>query len=154
MNTQVEISVNGKPVKQYTHQNNIYIEARAGTEYTIKVKNDAYQRKLAVITVDGLNVITGKPQVDGIGQGYIVGSRDAITIRGFRQDMETVGAFKFCKKSGAYCNEQGLKGNNGVIGVRIYDEDMASSLGKFMKDSSWGTLVKGKCMPQTTNPWG
>jgi hypothetical protein len=36
--------------------------------------------------------------------------------------MSSVGAFKFCKKSGSYCNEKGLKGNNGVIGVRLYDE--------------------------------
>jgi hypothetical protein len=122
MNTYVEVLVNDRPVKQHTHKNNTYIEARAGTEYSIKVRNTSFGRKLAVITVDGLNVISGEPQGDGVGQGYIIGARDSVTIKGFRKDMSSVGAFKFCKKSGAYCNEQGLKGNNGVIGVRLYDE--------------------------------
>jgi hypothetical protein len=33
-----------------------------------------------------------------------------------------MGAFKFCDKSNSYCNEKGLKGNNGVIGVKIFTE--------------------------------
>lgn len=124
MNTEakVEIIVNGKTVKQYTHQGKVYIEARSGTEYSIKIKNDAWNRKLAVITVDGVNVITGQPQDEGVGQGYIVKGYDSIDIKGFRKDSDSVGAFKFTKKGNSYCNEQGLKGNNGVIGVRIFAE--------------------------------
>lgn len=122
MNTKVEIMVNGKPVKQYNHDGNTYVEARNGTEYSVKIRNNSYGRKLAVITVDGLNVITGEPQGNDIGRGYIVDSYSAITIKGFRKDMESVGAFKFCRKDKSYCNKQGLEGNNGVIGVRIYKE--------------------------------
>ncbi len=121
--THVEVLVNGRTVKQYQHTTSeTYIEARAGTEYSIKIKNNAYCRKLAVITVDGLNVITGEIQPDGVGRGYIVPARDSIEIRGFRKDTDSVGAFKFCKKGNSYCNEKGLKGNNGVIGVRMYGE--------------------------------
>ena len=64
--THVEVLVNGKTVRQYQHGAATYIEARAGTEYSIKIKNDTYCRKLAVITVDGLNVITGTIQPDDI----------------------------------------------------------------------------------------
>jgi hypothetical protein len=123
MNTQVEILVNGKPIKQYQHEGKSFIEARINTEYAIKVKNSSCVRKLAVITVDGLNVITGQPHTDnGVGEGYVINAYDAIEIRGFRKDMGSVGAFKFCQACHSYCNEKGLKGNNGVIGVRIYDE--------------------------------
>lgn len=122
MNTYIEIKVNGKPIKQYNKDGRTYIEARNGTEYSITVHNDGWHRKLAVITVDGLNVITGQPQGDEIGRGYIVKARSTIDIRGFRKDDNAVGAFKFCNKDKSYCNEQNLKGNNGVIGVRLYDE--------------------------------
>ena len=122
MNTQVEVLVNNSPVRQHNHNGNTYIEARAGTEYSIKIKNSDHNRKLVVITVDGVNVITGEPQPESIGQGYIVRAYDSLDIKGFRKDMSSVGAFKFCKSGGSYCNEKGLKGNNGVIGVRIYDE--------------------------------
>lgn len=120
--THVEIKVKGKPVRTYNYNNNNYIEARAGTEYTIRVCNDSWSRMLAVITVDGLNVISGQAQDESVGEGYIVPFRNSIEIKGFRKDTDTVGAFKFCKKGASYCNEKGLKGNNGVIGVRLYRE--------------------------------
>jgi len=126
--THVEVLVNGKTVRQYQHGAATYIEARAGTEYSIKIKNDTYCRKLAVITVDGLNVITGTIQPDDIGQGYILNARGSLDIKGFRKDTDTVGAFKFCKQGSSYCNEKGLKGNNGVIGVRLYDEKVREVL--------------------------
>ena len=122
MNTQVEVLVNGKPIKQHQHEGKTFIEARVNTEYTIKVKNSSGKRKLAVITVDGLNVISGNPHSDTDRQGYIVGAYDSLEVKGFRKDMKSVGAFKFCQAGGSYCNEKGLKGNNGIIGIRVYDE--------------------------------
>lgn len=124
-NSQVEVLVNGKPIKQHSFDWKFWIEAREGTEYSIKIKNNSFRRKLAIVTVDGLNAISGKPQDDSIGQGYIVNAYNVLEVKGFRKDEETVGAFKFCKKGNSYCNEQGLKGNNGVIGIRLYDEKQA-----------------------------
>ena len=150
--THVEILVNGRTVKQYQHGAATYIEARAGTEYSIKIKNDTYCRKLAVITVDGLNVITGNPQPDGVGQGYILPARDSLDIKGFRKDSDSVGAFKFCKKSGSYCIEKGLKGNNGVIGVRLYEEKVQEILYRSfssLKSSNSESIPKGPAFPRT-----
>lgn len=139
MNTQVEILVNGKPIKQYQHEGKSFIEARINTEYAIKVKNSSCVRKLAVITVDGLNVITGQPHTDnGVSEGYVINAYDAIEIRGFRKDMGSVGAFKFCQAGHSYCNEKGLKGNNGVIGVRIYDEKINCTA--YRTDDWWDNL--------------
>lgn len=122
MNTQVEILVNGKPIKQYNHNGNVYIEGREGSEYTIRIKNDSYSRKMAVVTVDGINVIDGKPQGNEIGIGYIVSGRSSIVVKGYRESDSHVGTFKFCKKGESYSQNVGIEGNNGVIGVRIYNE--------------------------------
>lgn len=124
MNTQVEVFTSGKPVKQYLHNGKTYIEAKIGSEYSIKIRNSGSGRKLAIVTVDGLNVISGNPHSSENEQGYIVNGYDSIEIKGFRKDMSSVGAFKFCQAGHSYCNEKGLKGNNGVIGVRIYDESI------------------------------
>jgi len=121
-NGTVDIKVNGKEVAQYEHNDQIFIEAREGTEYSITVKNNTHLRKLAVVTVDGINVLNGKVQGNEAGNGYIINAWNSIDINGFRKDTNTVGAFKFCKKESSYCNEKGLSGNNGVIGVRLYDE--------------------------------
>ncbi len=127
MNTQVEVLVNGKPIKQYSYEGKTFIEAKINTEYTIKIRNNSYNRRLAVITVDGVSVLTGQPHIfNSVGEGYIINAYDAIEVKGFRKDVDSVGAFKFCQAGKSYCNEQGLKGNNGVIGVRIYEERQSS----------------------------
>lgn len=134
------ILVNGRPVKQYTYQGNTYIEAREGTTYSIKINNlSHFKRLLAVITVDGLNVINGLPQDNNVGQGYIIDYGGILEVKGFRESANTVGAFKFCKRSASYCNERGLKGNNGVIGVRIYDEKIPVPI---MVNDTWIDTTK------------
>lgn len=134
---QVDVLVNGKPVKQYYRNGRNHIEAKVGTEYSIRVKNNSYGKKLAVITVDGVNVVSGEPHVSGVGRGYIIQAKESLTVNGFRKDLEEVGAFKFCQKGASYCNEKGLKGNNGVIGVRIYDERASDIVfGEILKRSN------------------
>ena len=119
---EVDILVDGKPVKQFFHKTNHFIEAKVGSSYSVRIKNNSYARALAVVTVDGLNVVSGLPQGNERGIGYIVSARDSLTVDGFRKNLQEVGSFEFCKKEESYCNEQGLAGNNGVIGVRIYNE--------------------------------
>lgn len=151
MNTDmhVEIKVNGKPVRQYNQDGNTYIEARAGTEYSIKINNNSWERKMAVITVDGVNVISGQPQGSDIGEGYIINARNSIDIKGFRKDSSSVGAFKFCKKGVSYCNEKGLNGNNGVIGVRIYAEKLPVYVYKLFKQSNNDNLYNSSIPPNS-----
>ena len=139
----VRILVNGKPVKQHYHQNNTYVEGRSGTEYSIEIKNDSFVKKLAVITVDGINVLSGNVQGNEKGLGYIVNGHGTLNVKGTRADQDTVGAFKFCPKDSSYCNEQGLKGNNGVIGVRMYDE---------VVNFFWQTISNDKPFSVPPNP--
>ncbi|MDA1335235.1 MAG: hypothetical protein O2794_04515 [bacterium] len=118
----VRVLVNGRSVQEFEKDNQVYIEGRIGSQYSIEVKNPCYTRMLAVVTIDGVNVISGKPSSENDHMGYIINGNSSTVIEGFRKDKETVGKFKFCQKSKSYCNEKGLDGNNGVIGVRIYGE--------------------------------
>ena len=118
---ELRILINGKPAQEFDHNDQSYIEGRIGTEYTLQIRNHSHTRVLAVPSVDGINVLDGKPAIEN-GPGYIINGNDSMEIKGFRKDMNTVGAFKFCQKSKSYCNEAGLPGNNGVIGVKIFEE--------------------------------
>lgn len=122
MNNEVEIVVNGKPVQTYNHDGKVYIESRTGTEYGIKIKNNSYSRVLAVVTVDGINVISGQITSHEDRVGYVISARDSYVVKGYRKDNDSVGAFKFCSPSSSYAKEKGIGHNNGVIGVRIFDE--------------------------------
>lgn len=119
----VDILVNGNKCKQYNHESKFFIEAKEGSEYEIKIDNNGYKNILAIVSVDGLDVLTGKP-ASGDSSGYIINSFSSYRIKGFRYSSDTVGAFKFVKKNESYAASKGQKSkkNCGVIGVRIYEE--------------------------------
>ena len=118
---EVLVCVNGRRIKEYTHQNRTFVEGRPHSEYSLKLKNNSGKRVLGIVSVDGVNVISGDP-ASGDGGGYIIDPYDSIEVKGFRKDEDTVGAFKFCPKSKSYAKEVGLKETNGVIGVRFIEE--------------------------------
>jgi hypothetical protein len=118
----VNIIVNGNKCKQYFHDGKVYIEAKEGSEYSIELKNSEYNRKLAVVSVDGLNVITGDPCAEK-DAGYIV--NNSIKIDGFRISDDEVAKFKFTTKNKSYAaskDDPTLKNNMGVIGILVYNE--------------------------------
>jgi hypothetical protein len=120
-NIEVQVLVNGRPVREYSHEGNTYIEGREGTEYVIKVKNNGWYRVLAVPAIDGINVITGKIATPD-DTGYIINAYSSIDIKGFRKDVDTVGSFKFSAKGQSYAAAKGIEYNAGVIGVIIFTE--------------------------------
>lgn len=122
-NYTVDILVNGNKCKQHQHENRFYIEAKDGSEYEIKIENNSSNRVLAVVSVDSLDVLTGKTADTNAG-GYIIGAWSSYRIKGYRYSNDTVGAFKFVKKDDSYAATKGKKSkkNCGVIGVILYEE--------------------------------
>jgi hypothetical protein len=125
MSFDLNILVNGHRCKQYNHQGKTYIEAKNGSEYVIEIKNNHYKRILAVGSVDGLNVLTGKAASD-TDTGYIIDAYSSEKIKGFRfSDSEWAMfkfGYKFDGKTYAQSKEDGSEKNCGVIGLRIFYE--------------------------------
>lgn len=120
-NYEVEILVNGHPVREYLHEGRYFIEARDGNTFSIKIKNNGYRRILAVPTVDGLSVMNGKEATFKSG-GYIVNGYSSITIDGWRVSNDEVRKFFFTNPSNSYAKRKGKGGNVGVIGVAVFRE--------------------------------
>ena len=117
------IVINGGPARVYSKQGKSYIEARNGTEYAIKVENLTGDEILVVATVDGLNVVTGqKAALSNQENGYILNPYGSYTIKGFRVNNDSVGAFQFSskKKSYAASKNDGSESNVGVIAVAAF----------------------------------
>jgi hypothetical protein len=119
----VNILVNGSRCKQYSHQGKIFIEAKEGSEYTIEIKNNTWKRILAVCSVDGLDILTGKPAVEG-NPGYVINGQNSGKFDGFRVSDEKVAKFVFGAKGDSYAASKGdnSERNVGVIGVRLFEE--------------------------------
>jgi hypothetical protein len=54
--------------------------------------------------------------------GYILEPYTSLEIKGFRESLDTVGRFKFVDSHKSYAGNQGKGGNEGVIGIRIFEE--------------------------------
>ena len=119
----MSVLVNGRKVKEYSHNGLQFIESRHGTNYTIRIKNDNGYRVMAVVSVDGLDVITGKAAEDS-NKGYIVDAYSATEVKGYRLTDADSAAFVFTEKGKAYVTQtqEGDKRNSGVLGIRVFEE--------------------------------
>jgi hypothetical protein len=97
------------------------VAAVDGARYQIVVHNTTTARFEIVTSVDGLDVIDGKPA--GIDRrGYIVDPGGELVIDGFRQSDDQVAAFRFGKVAASYAARTSGDANVGVIGVAIFAE--------------------------------
>jgi hypothetical protein len=92
-----------------------------GQRYAIQVSNDSNNRREVVATVDGLDVLDGRP---GSYQksGYLLAPYSALKIDGYRRSLDTVASFRFGSVADSYAEKQGQGANVGVIGVAVFDE--------------------------------
>jgi hypothetical protein len=120
---EINVLVNGSRCKQYNHNGKIYIEAKQGSEYVIEVKNNNWQRILAVCSVDGLDILNGKPAVED-APGYVIPGYMSSKFDGFRLSNEKVAKFVFDYKNTSYAASKGdgSERNVGVIGARLFTE--------------------------------
>ena len=67
--SKLSILVNGREIDTYLKDGKIYVEGRRGKEYEIQYQNYFPKRQKIVLSVDGLNVITGDSTWE---RGYIL----------------------------------------------------------------------------------
>lgn len=119
---QVEIIQNGIVLRTYGHKGQNFVEAPPRGEYSIRLTNTTFLRKLAVVSVDGVNILNGE-DASHKGQGFILGGMETIEIPGFKRDNEKVAAFTFSEQEKSYAALTGRGTSNvGVIGVAIFNE--------------------------------
>lgn len=118
---EVEVLVHGKPVQEYSHKGNYYIEGKEGTEFSLKFRNRSSKRALFVPTIDGLSVMDGK-KASFKSSGYIVDAYSSETIDGWRMSDKEVAKFFFAKIAEAYAEQKGDGENVGVIGCAVFRE--------------------------------
>ncbi|MBK5102944.1 MAG: hypothetical protein JJE42_01745 [Burkholderiales bacterium] len=111
----------GERLPVYRHRGRMYIEGRAGERYAVELRNRTGGRILAVLSVDGVNAITGQTAAAS-QSGYVLDPWRRAEIAGWRKDMSEVAAFYFTALPDAYATRTGRPDNVGVIGVAVYKE--------------------------------
>lgn len=151
-------SKDGRPMRELAHEGRTYVESREGTEYSIRLTNNTGGRVLAVLSVDGINAISGKPTSDNPSEaGYVLGAGETHVIKGYRVDENTAANFKFVKREGSYATEKAEGQGNGVIAVRVWEEkakkeDMAA-LWKKLYEEEKNKPSKNEYVPYPVYPY-
>ena len=120
-NYEVEVLINGKPVKEYIHDGKVYIEGRKETRFSLRLRNNSWQRKLFIPSIDGLSVMNGE-ECSFDSSVYIVKPYSSVTIDGWRVSDSEVAEFYFSSSSDSYRKRMGKGNNLGVIGVAVFSE--------------------------------
>lgn len=115
-----------KIIPLYNTKNNQYLlYGKENERYIIFLRNTGSQKIYeAVITVDGLDVISGTAG-SYQNRGYLLRPGDTLLVEGFRKNDQQVAAFRFSAPDEGYVNYnvQGDKKNIGVIGVALFEAE-------------------------------
>lgn len=92
-----------------------------GHRYSVRLVNRSGERLLAVLSVDGVNAVSGET-ASTQQTGYVLGPWQQMDVDGWRKSLSQVAAFEFTSLGDSYAARTGRPGNVGVIGVAVFRE--------------------------------
>ena len=111
----------GQPIRVWRHDGRLFIAGETGDRYSLRVTNHTGARVLVVLSVDGVNIVSG--ETAGYDQrGYVFDPYEAYDITGWRKSNSEVAAFSFAPLPQSYAARTGRPGNVGVIGMAVFKE--------------------------------
>jgi hypothetical protein len=121
VNVDIIDRTDGRVLPIYTFEGRRYVVGKPGNEYAIRVRNDGGERTLAVMSVDGVNVISGDTASPS-QSGYVLDPHASFEIAGWRTSLSRTAAFYFTTLANSYAARTGRPDNVGVIGVAVFRE--------------------------------
>jgi hypothetical protein len=116
---QIVDKASGRVLPVHVSNGRHYVAGKPGKEYAIRVQNRLGEDLLAVVSVDGVNVVSGETAAYDQG-GYILAPRSTFDIKGWRKSLERVAAFYFSRIEDSYAARTGRPEEVGVIGVALF----------------------------------
>lgn len=109
----------GRQLPVHWHEGRAWVVGKPGNEYAVRIRNRQREDVLAVVSVDGVNVVTGEtasPQQSG----YVLSPWRSLDIAGWRKNLSSIAAFYFTPLPDSYAARTGRPDHVGVIGVALF----------------------------------
>jgi hypothetical protein len=113
----------GRPLPVHWHQGQAYVVGRPGAEYRIQLLNREGGDLLAVLSVDGVNVVTGE-SAHPRQSGYVIRPHGRLAVDGWRKSLQRTAAFYFTELDDSYAARTGRPEDVGVIGVALFRREL------------------------------
>ncbi|MEN2002809.1 hypothetical protein, partial [Stenotrophomonas bentonitica] len=118
----------GQALTQYRQDGQRWIAGQQGHRYSVRLRNGSAERVLVVLSVDGLNAISGEVAAPH-QTGYVLNPWQTTDIHGWRKSADEVAQFVFTDPDRSYAGRTGRPANIGVIGVAVFREAGRGALG-------------------------
>jgi len=117
------VDENGAALPAYRIDDRVLLIGEAGQRYSIEIENRTSQRFEVVTSVDGLDVVDGRP-ASFSKRGYLAAPYATLRIDGYRRSVTQIAAFRFGSVRDSYANQTAEFGDRhvGVIGVALFSE--------------------------------
>jgi len=162
----------GRTLPVFWKDGRAYVVGRPGAEYQVSVRSRRGEDLLAVMSVDGLNVMNGEA-ANPRQSGYVLSPWSRLDVRGWRKSLDEVAAFYFTSLGDSYAARTDRPNNVGVIGVALfrrkpepaaipeaaspapYEKDTRSRAESANSDSGAGQRMQApRAMPAPSAPLG
>ena len=111
--------VDGRTLPVYRHNGRHYVVGKPGNEYQIRIANRSGQDILTVLSVDGVNAVSGET-ANWAQTGYVLRGYQAFDVSGWRKSLDHTAAFYFTEHQNSYAARTGRPNNVGIIGVAVF----------------------------------
>jgi hypothetical protein len=109
----------GRQLPVYWHEGRAWVVGKPGNEYSVRIRNRGREDVLAVVSVDGVNAVTGETANPHQG-GYVLSPWRQFELSGWRKNLSSTAAFYFTSLADSYAARTGRPDNVGVIGVALF----------------------------------
>lgn len=103
------------------HRGDRWIAGVPGHRYAVRLTNTSSERVLVVLSVDGVNAVTGQTASPSQA-GYVLEPWQSTEVAGWRKSMEDIAQFVFTDLPDSYAARTGRPFDVGVIGVAVFEE--------------------------------
>jgi len=111
----------GATLPAYPRDGKFYVAGAPGHRYGVRLVNRTGARVLAVLSVDGVNAVSGET-ANPDQSGYVLDPYQSTEIDGWRKSMSEIAQFNFTALPNSYAARTGRPDNVGVIGVAVFRE--------------------------------
>ncbi len=111
----------GATLPTHMKDGKLYVAGAPGHRYAVRIANRTNARVMTVLSVDGVNAITGQT-ADTYQSGYVLDAYQSTEVDGWRKNMSEIAQFNFTALENSYAARTGRPSNVGVIGVAVFRE--------------------------------
>lgn len=111
----------GQQLPIHRERSQRWVAGQPGHRYALRLRNNTAQRVMVVLSVDGVNVVTGETAAPN-QNGYVLAPHQSAEISGWRKSLDDVAQFVFTASDASYAARTGRPDDIGVIGMAVFNE--------------------------------